>query len=72
MIYDRPDKYHRHMFVIPAVRRQRQEKLELGASLGYIGRPFPQAEQSRAEHNKTVSKAQSGCTAGLQPQCLYR
>lgn len=39
------------MFVIPAVRRLRQEKVELETSLGYIGRPYFQTEQSKAQQN---------------------
>lgn len=42
MLHDRPDKYDRYMFVILAVRRWRQEKLELEAS---------QTEQSKAQQN---------------------
>lgn len=71
MIYDRPDKYHRHMFVIPAVRRWRQEKLELEASLGYIGRPFPQAEQSRAQQNGTQGPERLQVWTAAEAQALH-
>jgi hypothetical protein len=55
-VLHRPDKSDRHVLVIPAVRRRRQEKLELEAS---------RIEQSKAQQNgKQGTERLPGWTAG--------